>query len=131
MVQQRIAGRGFSAIADELNERRIPAPRGGKWHATTVGKILTSPMLLGHVVMLKGEIGVKGTPGYKKGQVVATKRGKDGQPVMFTDEPLIDDRRSGTSCRKPSGLPPAPRECPVAAHALSRAVLPVVLPQAI
>ena len=69
--QQRIAGRGFSAIAGELNERGIPAPRSGKWNATTVSKILTSPLLLGHVVVLKGETGVKGTPGYKKGQVVA------------------------------------------------------------
>jgi DNA invertase Pin-like site-specific DNA recombinase/transcriptional regulator with XRE-family HTH domain len=90
MVQQRIAGMGFSAIAGELNERGIRAPRGGEWHATTVSKILTSPLLLGHVVVLKGETGVKGTPGYKKGQVVATRRGKDGQPVMSTNEPLID-----------------------------------------
>ncbi|MBV9206909.1 MAG: recombinase family protein, partial [Actinobacteria bacterium] len=58
------------AIAAELNERRIPAPRGGKWNATTVSKILTSPLLLGHVVVLKGETGVKGTPGYRKGRVV-------------------------------------------------------------
>ena len=47
-------------------------------------------MLLGHVVVMKGEVGVKGTPGYKKGQIVATRRGRDGQPIMFTDEPLID-----------------------------------------
>ena len=94
MIQERIAGRGFSAIAGELNERGIPAPRGGKWNASTVRKILTSPLLLGHVVVLKGETGVKGTPGHKKGQVVATRRGEDGQPVMFTDEPLIDDQKT-------------------------------------
>ena len=88
--QQRIAGKGFAAIAAELNERGIPAPRGGKWNATTVSKILNSPMLLGHVVVMNGETGVKGMPGYKKGQIVATRRGKDGQPIMFTDEPLID-----------------------------------------
>jgi transcriptional regulator with XRE-family HTH domain len=41
--------------------------------------------------MMKGDTGVKGMPGYKKGQVTATRRGKDGQPIMFTDEPLIDD----------------------------------------
>jgi site-specific DNA recombinase len=90
MVQQRIAGRGFSAIAAELNTQSIPAPRGGKWNATTVRKILTSPQLLGHVVVMKGEKGIKGMPGYKKGQIVATRRGKDGQPIKFTDEPLID-----------------------------------------
>jgi DNA invertase Pin-like site-specific DNA recombinase len=90
MVRQRIAGRGFSAIADELNGRGILSPRGGKWNATTVRKILTSPQLLGHVVEMKGEMGVKGLPGYKKGNVVTTRRGKDGQPIKFTDEPLID-----------------------------------------
>jgi DNA invertase Pin-like site-specific DNA recombinase/transcriptional regulator with XRE-family HTH domain len=92
MVQQRIAGKGFRAIADELNERGVPAPRGGKWNATTVGKILTSPLLVGHVVEMKGESGVKGMPFYKKGQITGTRRGKDGQPIMFTYEPLIDDQ---------------------------------------
>jgi DNA invertase Pin-like site-specific DNA recombinase/transcriptional regulator with XRE-family HTH domain len=90
MVQQRIAGKGFSAIAGELNRRGVPAPRGGKWNATTVSKILTSPLLLGHVVEMKGGKGVKGMPGYKKGQIVTTRRGKDGQPIKFTDEPLVD-----------------------------------------
>jgi DNA invertase Pin-like site-specific DNA recombinase len=90
MIQQRIAGKGFSAIADELNRQGVLSPRGDKWNATTVRKILTSPLLLGHVVEMKGEKGVKGAPGYKKGNVVTTKRGKDGQPVKFTDEPLID-----------------------------------------
>ncbi|HXZ71371.1 MAG TPA: recombinase family protein [Streptosporangiaceae bacterium] len=92
MVQQRIAGRGFSAIAGELNERGIPAARGGKWNATSVSKILTSPLLLGHVVELKGEKGIKGMPGYKKGRIVGVRRGRDGQPVKFTDEPLIDQK---------------------------------------
>ena len=107
MVQQRIAGRGFSAIAAVLNSQGIPGPRNGviskgkrkgqmhtgKWNATTVRKILTSPMLLGHVVEMKGETGVKGMPGYKKGNIVATRRGKDGQPIKFTDEPLIDQEK--------------------------------------
>jgi transcriptional regulator with XRE-family HTH domain len=39
---------------------------------------------------MKGEVGEKGMPGYKKGQIVATRRGRDGQPIMFTDEPLTD-----------------------------------------
>jgi hypothetical protein len=90
MVQQRIQGKGFSAIADELNKRGIPSPRGGKWVATTVRKILTSSALLGHEVEMKGATGVKGTPSYKRGHIVATRRDKDGQPISFTDEPLID-----------------------------------------
>ena len=100
IVQQRIDGKGFAAIATALNAGDIPSPRHGmsrkgtpykgQWNATTVRKILTSPLLLGHAVVMKGEVGVKGMPGYKKGQIVATRRGKDGQPIMFTDEPLID-----------------------------------------
>jgi site-specific DNA recombinase len=90
MVALKIAGKGFVPIAAGLNERGIPSPRGGRWNATTVRHILTSPMLLGHVVEMNGEVGVKGMPGYKKGQIVATRRGRDGQPIMFTDEPLID-----------------------------------------
>ena len=91
MVQQRITGRGFRSIAIDLNEQGVPAPRGGKWNATTVGKILMSPLLLGHVVEMKGETGIKGMPGYRKGQIVGTRRGKDGQPIMFTDDPLVDE----------------------------------------
>jgi DNA invertase Pin-like site-specific DNA recombinase len=91
MISQRIAGRGFSAIAADLNGQQIPSPRGGIWRGTTVRKILTSPNLLGHEVEMQGGSGVKGTPSYKKGQVVGTRRGKDGQPVIFTDEPLIAD----------------------------------------
>ena len=29
-----------NAIARELNERRIPTARGGKWHTTSVGRVL-------------------------------------------------------------------------------------------
>ena len=29
-----------SAIAQELNERRVPTARGGKWHKTTVTRLL-------------------------------------------------------------------------------------------
>lgn len=89
MVAERIAGRGFSAIAAALNERGVPAPRGGRWNATSVRKILTSPALLGYVVEMKGGQGIPGMPGYKKGHIPAIRRGKDGQPVKFTAEPLI------------------------------------------
>jgi hypothetical protein len=30
----------IKAIAHELNERGIPAPRGGKWHLTMVTRLL-------------------------------------------------------------------------------------------
>jgi site-specific DNA recombinase len=91
MISQRVAGRGYEPIAADLNAQHVPSPRGGQWRGTTVRKILTSPLLLGHVVEMKGEKGVKGQPGYKKGHVVGTRRGRDGQPVRFTDEPLCDE----------------------------------------
>ena len=36
----RKAGLSAKAIARELNERRIPTARGGKWHTTSVGRVL-------------------------------------------------------------------------------------------
>ncbi|HEX6523481.1 MAG TPA: recombinase family protein [Streptosporangiaceae bacterium] len=78
MVQARISGKGFSAIAAELTAMSVPTSRGKeKWQATSVRKILTSPMLLGQLVEMKNS-------------VPTVRRGKDGQPVMFTSEPLID-----------------------------------------
>ena len=80
MVQQRITGRGFRSIAIDLNEQGVPAPRGGKWNATTVGKILMSPLLLGHVVEMKGETGIKGMPGYRKPSRPAPRPGDRPSP---------------------------------------------------
>ncbi len=78
MVRQRISGKGFSTIAAELTGAGVPTSRGkSAWRATSVQKILTSPLLLGYQTEMKNGV-----------QVV--RRGKDGQPVMFTDEPLID-----------------------------------------
>jgi hypothetical protein len=40
---RRLRKAGFvsiKAIARELNERGIPTPRGGKWHLTTVTRLL-------------------------------------------------------------------------------------------
>ena len=90
-----------------------------------------SPLLLGHVVEMKGETGIKGMPGYKKGQVVGTRRGKDGQPIMFTDDPLVERRH----LEPPPGIHQGGFPCPwagtVPAHALPRLLLPVVFPEAV
>lgn len=50
-IRQRIAtdhsnGRSLRAIAASLNADQIPTARGGKWHASTVQKILNSPTTL-------------------------------------------------------------------------------------
>ena len=99
MVEERIAGKGFAAIAVALNAKGIPSSRhgisrkgqahAGTWNATSVSKLLTSPRLLGQVVEMRGGKGRKGDPGYKKASIVAVRRGKDGQPVTFTDQPLV------------------------------------------
>lgn len=49
-VRQRIAaehqeGRSLRAIANGLNAEEIPTARGGRWHASTVRAILSSPSL--------------------------------------------------------------------------------------
>jgi hypothetical protein len=78
MVQQRISGKGFSAIARKLTEMGIPTSRGkSEWRGTAVQKILMSPLLLGQQIEMRNG-------------VATVRRGKDGQPIMFTDEPLID-----------------------------------------
>ena len=70
-------------------------------------------------------------PGYKKGQVVGTRRGKDGQPVMFTDESADGRTETWNLLQESIKAVLAPGAGSVAAHALPRAVLPVVLPQAV
>ena len=100
MVQRRIDGKGFVAIARELNERGVISARHGvsrkgnehpgTWAGTSVRKLLTSPRLLGQVVEMKGAAGVRGTPDYKRGGIVTVRRDKEGQPITFTDDPLID-----------------------------------------
>jgi hypothetical protein len=41
---RKLKAKGFvshRALADELNRKRIPAPHGGRWHPTTVVRMLT------------------------------------------------------------------------------------------
>jgi hypothetical protein len=41
---RKLKARGFAshrALADELNQKEIPAPQGGRWHPTTVARLLT------------------------------------------------------------------------------------------
>ena len=41
---RKLKARGFAshrALADELNQKGIPAPQGGRWHPTTVARLLT------------------------------------------------------------------------------------------
>ena len=45
-----LAGTGFKGIADELNRRGIPGPRGDYWSFTTIKAILANPTYRGDIV---------------------------------------------------------------------------------
>jgi DNA invertase Pin-like site-specific DNA recombinase len=76
MVADAIGGKGLNTIAGELNAEGIPSPIGRPWRDNAVRRVLVSPALMGHLVQMKGS-------------VIATRRDNAGQPISFTDEPLI------------------------------------------
>lgn len=45
-----LEGKGFKGIAEELNDRGIPSPRGDLWSFTTVKAILQNPVYRGDIV---------------------------------------------------------------------------------
>lgn len=78
MVMDAINGKGADRIARELNAEGILAPLGKPWHDNSIRRILMSPSLIGYAVKWDKP---KLTP-----QIV---RDRDGQPVKFTDAPII------------------------------------------
>lgn len=80
MINEALAGKSLNAIAAGLNDDGIPSPLGRKWRDTAVRRILTSPALTGQTVKMKGS-------------VLTVRRDRDGQPVTFTDEPLITSEK--------------------------------------
>ena len=48
-----LSGYGFAAIADELNARSIPGPRGTPWLLSTVSDICKNPVYIGDVLYQK------------------------------------------------------------------------------
>jgi hypothetical protein len=84
MVRDAIGGKGLCTIARELNDAGILTLLGKRWRDNSVRRILTSPALMGHSVEMKE------MPG-RKSPVMVCRRDDQGQPVMFTDEPLITE----------------------------------------
>ena len=81
------AARGSAAIAAGLTAMPASPRTRGKSEVARHRRAANSsprPCLLGHAVVTVGDVGAKGMPGYKKGPVIATRRGKDGQPIKFT-----------------------------------------------
>ena len=74
MAERAVSGESFGQIARWLNDEGIPTLNGGEWIPQTVRSILRSPSLIGHAE--------------SRGKVV---RDDDGHPVMFTDDPILDE----------------------------------------
>lgn len=47
-VRDVLGGRTVTSIVTELNERKVPTVRGGRWTTPTINQILTSPRIIGY-----------------------------------------------------------------------------------
>lgn len=80
MVDDAIDGQSYSDIARRLQAEGVPTAQGGEWRMTTVERILKSPALIGQEIR---------TP---KG-IVTVRRGRDGKPIIFTDQPILTEEK--------------------------------------
>lgn len=80
MVSDAIDGKGLNTIARELNSAGILSPLGREWRDNSVRRVLISPALIGQVVQMRKND-------------VTVRRGRDGKPITFTDQPLITDEQ--------------------------------------
>jgi DNA invertase Pin-like site-specific DNA recombinase len=76
MITDSLAGESLRGIAAALNAEGVLSPLGRQWRDTAVRRILASPALMGHTTKMRGS-------------VVTTRRDRDGQPILFTNEPLV------------------------------------------
>lgn len=53
LFNMAISGMATSAIARTLNHNGTPAPKGGKWHAETIRRIIHNPMYYGQAVQFR------------------------------------------------------------------------------
>jgi DNA invertase Pin-like site-specific DNA recombinase len=80
MVNDAFAGKSNLAIVHEFTAEDIPSPLGHGWQDSTVRRILTSPTLAGFVVKMEKS-------------VQTIRRDRDGNPIRFTDDPIISEDR--------------------------------------
>ncbi len=71
---------GYSEIARRLKAEGVQTAQGGTWRETTVIRILKSPALIGQEIK---------TPN----GVVTVRRGQDGKPITFTDQPILTQEK--------------------------------------
>jgi hypothetical protein len=79
MVTDFIDGTGYTELARGLNDSGVKSAQGREWGATSVRYLLKSPTLKGMEVQKPHN------------NVVVIRRDKDGQPIRFTDSPILTD----------------------------------------
>jgi DNA invertase Pin-like site-specific DNA recombinase len=81
IVADILAGKGLLTVAKALNAEGVKPPRGGYWRGNTIRQIVRSPALMGYQTHMAG----------RNRDSVTIWRNSQGQPVKFTDEPLISE----------------------------------------
>jgi site-specific DNA recombinase len=80
MVNAFFAGQNFHEIVRWLIAEGIPSAQGKTWRPTGVRHILKSPSLMGVEMQ-------------KRNNVAVIRRDRNGDPVRFTDDPILSDDR--------------------------------------
>jgi site-specific DNA recombinase len=83
---------GIRKITDSLNQENIPAPRGGVWHSSTVGRILKSELYIGIFYNFKFKTTVtdKRTPSGKRQHTFRLRSESERIPVQV---PALIERK--------------------------------------
>lgn len=87
IVQQVSENNSVLSVAESLNSRNIPAPKGGKWKTRTIWQLVTAKYLLGHATYDRQTI-----------------RDREGKPVLNA-EPILtqqewDDLQHAVATRR-------------------------------
>ena len=81
MVAEILAGKGLLTIAKELNAEGVMPPKANYWRGNTIRQIVRSPALMGYQTHMAGS----------NRDSVTLWRNSKGEPVKFTDNPLITE----------------------------------------
>ena len=81
MVTGILAGKGLLTIAKELNAEGIKPSTASYWRSNTIRQILRSPALMGYQTHMAGP----------NRDSVTLWRNSQGQPVKFTDDPIVTE----------------------------------------
>lgn len=83
MVGDFIDGTGYTEMARQLTANGVQSAQGRTWGATSVRYLLKSPTLIGMEVQKPHN------------NVVVIRRDREGNPIRFTDSPILTDEEFG------------------------------------